>query len=164
MNTCSMVKKTQNSDLRQTITALDKNDVLEVDEMWSFVESKKNPKWLWLAISRNTRHIVAFHLGSRTDIDCLRFYRKIPKEYKKLKDYSDKWETYKNVFPYDQLRHECVNKDSGQTNHIERFNLTVRQRLARYVRKILSFSKKEYWRNLVTKLFIIEHDQSLAFS
>ena len=38
------LKKTQNSDLRQTITALDKNDVLEVDEMWSFVESKKNPK------------------------------------------------------------------------------------------------------------------------
>ena len=132
--------------------------------MWSFVESKKNPKWLWLAISRKTKHIISFHIGGRTDIDCLLFYRKIPKEYKKLKSYSDKWKPYKNVFPYDNMRHEYVDKSSDQTNHIERFNLTIRQRLACYVRKTLSFSKKEYWHNLVTKLFLIEYNQSLAFS
>ena len=132
--------------------------------MWSFVGSKKNPKWLWLAISRKTKYIISFHIGSRTDIDCLLFYRKIPKEYKKLKSYSNKWKPYKNVFPYDNMRHECVDKSSGQTNHIERFNFTIRQRLARYVRKTLSFSKKEYWHNLATKLLLIEYNQSLAFS
>lgn len=157
-------KKATNSGLKQTLTKPSKEDVLEVDEMWSYVGNKKNKRWLWLAISRETKHIVAYHLGDRGDIDCLLFYKKIPNEYRRLKSYSDGWDSYKNVFPYDKLRHECVNKGSGKTNHIERFNNTVRQRLARYVRKTLSFSKSEYWHNLVTKLFIIEYNKSLAYS
>ncbi|WP_255538222.1 IS1 family transposase, partial [Halomicronema sp. CCY15110] len=39
-------------------------------------------------------------------------------------------------------RHRAVGKDSGQTNHIERFNCTLWQRVSRLVRKTLSFSKK----------------------
>jgi IS1 family transposase len=35
-----------------------------------------------------------------------------------------------------------VGKESGQTNHIERFNGTLRLRASRLVRKALSFSKK----------------------
>ncbi|MDA8043143.1 MAG: IS1 family transposase [Pirellulales bacterium] len=159
-----MVKKNSSKSIKQTLLPPPKDDVLEVDEMWAYVGNKQNKRWLWLAISRQTRHIVAYHIGNRDDIDCLLFYKKIPKEYKKLKSYSDKWESYKNVFPYDNLRHECVNKDSGQTNHIERFNLTLRQRVGRYVRKTLSFSKSEYWHDLVTKLFIIEYNKSLVYS
>ena len=34
-----------------------------------------------------------------------------------------------------------VRKDSGKTSHIERFNLTLRQRVSRLGRKTLSFSK-----------------------
>ena len=34
-------------------------------------------------------------------------------------------------------------KGRGETNHIERFNNTLRQRVSRLVRKTLSFSKKE---------------------
>jgi len=33
-------------------------------------------------------------------------------------------------------------KETGKTNHIERFNCTMRQRISRLVRKTLSFSKK----------------------
>jgi IS1 family transposase len=35
-----------------------------------------------------------------------------------------------------------VGKDSGLTSYIERLNNTLRQRVARLVRKTLSFSKK----------------------
>jgi hypothetical protein len=35
-----------------------------------------------------------------------------------------------------------VGKDSGKTNHIERFNNTIRQRVSRLVRSTLSFSNK----------------------
>ena len=132
--------------------------------MWSYVGRKTNPRWLWIAISRKTKHIVAYHLGSRSELDCFRFYAKIPKAYRGLKSYSDQWESYKKVFPYDKLKHECVKKSSGQTNHIERFNNTLRQRLSRYVRKTLSFWKKEYWHYLVTKLFIIQYNLSLEYS
>lgn len=55
--------------------------------------------------------------------------------------YSDYWSAYALVIPSEQ--HEAVGKASGQTNHIERFNGTLRQRCSRLVRKTLSFSKKE---------------------
>jgi IS1 family transposase len=35
-----------------------------------------------------------------------------------------------------------IGKSSGQTNHIERLNNTIRQRISRLLRKTLSFSKK----------------------
>ena len=31
---------------------------IECDEMWSFVQSKKNKQWIWLAIDRETKEIV----------------------------------------------------------------------------------------------------------
>jgi IS1 family transposase len=39
-------------------------------------------------------------------------------------------------------RHVAVGKDSGLTSYIERLNNMLRQRIARLVRKTLSFSKK----------------------
>jgi len=53
--------------------------------------------------------------------------------------YTDFWSAYGIVFP--QKRHRAVGKDTGQTNSIERFNNTIRQRISRLVRKTLSFSK-----------------------
>ena len=54
--------------------------------------------------------------------------------------YTDFWEAYDTVIP--AQRHRPVYKDSGETNHIERFNNTLRQRISRLVRETLSFSKK----------------------
>jgi insertion element IS1 protein InsB len=39
-------------------------------------------------------------------------------------------------------RHQPITKHARQTNHIERFNNTLRQRVSRLVRDTLSFSKK----------------------
>jgi insertion element IS1 protein InsB len=38
-------------------------------------------------------------------------------------------------------QHGAVDKETGETAHIERFNNMIRQRLGRFVRKTLSFSK-----------------------
>ena len=47
---------------------------------------------------------------------------------------------YKGVIPAGQ--HRAITKHARKTNHIERFNNTLRQRLSRLVRETLSFSKK----------------------
>jgi len=52
--------------------------------------------------------------------------------------YSDDWDAYKGVFP--QQRH-ISSKQKKDTNHLERLNNTIRQRVSRLVRKTLSFSK-----------------------
>ena len=38
-------------------------DVLELDELYSFVGKKKNKRWLWVALCRRTRQVVAFVIG-----------------------------------------------------------------------------------------------------
>lgn len=40
--------------------------VIECDELWSFVNSKENAVYVWLAINRKTRQIVGVHLGDRS--------------------------------------------------------------------------------------------------
>ncbi len=57
-----------------------------------------------------------------------------------------------------KLNHEQVGKQSGQTNHIERYWATLRARINRYVRKSLSFSRKLKYHHLVTKLFTIDYN------
>jgi len=39
--------------------------VLKIDEMWSFIGSKKNKVWIWLAIDSLTKEIVGVHVGAR---------------------------------------------------------------------------------------------------
>lgn len=39
----------------------------ELDEMWSFVGKKTNPRWLWHAIDRKTGQVLAYVFGRRCD-------------------------------------------------------------------------------------------------
>lgn len=38
-----------------------------LDEMWSFVGKKTNPRWLWQAIDRSTGQVLAYVFGRRSD-------------------------------------------------------------------------------------------------
>lgn len=39
---------------------------LERDELWSLVGSKLNPRWVWIALCRQTRQVVACLVGDRS--------------------------------------------------------------------------------------------------
>jgi insertion element IS1 protein InsB len=39
----------------------------ELDEMWSFVARKSNPRWLWHAIDHRTGQELAYVFGRRKD-------------------------------------------------------------------------------------------------
>lgn len=110
----------------------------EVDEMWSFVGSKENKQWIWIAMDANSRQIITFHVGDRSRESARNLWNSIPEHYReKAVFYTDDWDSYNEVIPSD--RHRVV---KGKGNHIERFNCTIRQRVSRLVRKALSFSKK----------------------
>jgi insertion element IS1 protein InsB len=114
---------------------------LECDELWSFVGSKRRQQWVWLALNRDTREIVGVAVGARTKATARKLWASLPPVYRqRAVAYTDFWEAYAAILP--SKRHRPVGKESGQTNHIERFNNTLRQRCSRFVRKTLSFSKK----------------------
>ncbi len=49
-----------------TLLPAKNGDVLELDELWSFVGAKARPLWLWVALCRRTRQIVGWTLGDRS--------------------------------------------------------------------------------------------------
>ena len=95
---------------------------------------------MWLAKDRESKEIVGVHIGSRDDEGAIGLWQSLPDGYLEATTYTDYWEAYTAIF-YDNKLHQ-VGKESGQTNHIERFNNTLRQRVSRLVRQTLSFSKK----------------------
>ena len=95
--------------------------------MWSFVFKKDNKRWIWTAISRKTRQIVAFVIGDRSEKTCRRLWQRLPAEYRELHSFSDFWEAYKKAFPKET--HRSVGKEMGETAHMERWYNTLRQQL-----------------------------------
>jgi insertion element IS1 protein InsB len=131
--------------------------VLELDELWSFVYRKSEKVWVWLALCRQTRQVVAFVMGDRSRATCERLWRAIPESYKKEAScYSDFWEAYRQVIP--EERHEATGKEQGEASHVERWINTLRQRLSRFVRKTLSFSKSAWMHHCCLKCFICRYN------
>ena len=138
--------------LAKTLLKWEPGDVLELDELWSFVLKKSQKRWVWIALCRRTRQVVAFAIGDRNEDTCRRLWNQIPLPYKLCATFSDFWKAYQSVFP--QETHQSVGKETGLTAHVERWNLTLRQSLARFVRKTLSFSKSDTYHEAVLSLFI----------
>ncbi len=113
----------------------------EMDEMWSFVGNKANRQWIWLAFDTTSWQVIAFYVGDRSRQSAQTLWQRLPAVYRQHATfYTDDWEAYKGVIP--SAQHRVCTKGSGQTNMIERFNCTLRQRVSRLVRRALSFSKK----------------------
>ena len=113
---------------------------VQMDELWSFVNSKGQQQWVWLALDVATREIVGCFIGDRSGASALALWESMPGVYRQCATvYSDYWRAYSLVLP--SQRHCVVGKETGLTSYIERFNNTLRQRVLRLVRKTLSFSK-----------------------
>ena len=84
----------------------------------------------------------------------------MPESYKQGVCYTDFWRAYSTVIPTEQ--HQAVGKDTGLTNHVERFNCTLRQRLSRFVRKTLSFSKSDQMHLICLHLFLVRYNLERA--
>jgi len=136
--------------------------VLELDELWSFVLKKARQRWIWLALCRQTRQVVAIGIGDRSEQTCRRLWAAVPEAFRRAQCYTDFWEAYAKVLPAAQ--HSAVGKESGETAHVERWNLTLRQRLARFVRRTLSFSKSSVMHEACLRLFIHRYNSSHALT
>lgn len=127
---------------------------VECDELWTYVGSKANDYWIWLAMDKDTRLILGCAIGKRDAATADELWHDLPPIYRQQAVvYTDRFPAYAAVLP--SKRHRSCTKRDGQTNHIERFNDTLRQRCARLVRKALSFSKS--LRNLVGAIWLFIH-------
>ena len=94
-----------------------------------------------IALDATTRQIMAFHVGDRSRDSAKGLWANIPVVYREQATfYPDQYDAYQGVILAE--RHKAITKKARNTNHLERFHNTLRQRLSRLVRDTLSCSKQ----------------------
>jgi insertion element IS1 protein InsB len=87
------------------------------------------------------RHVIACHVGDRSGQSAQGWWERIPATYRERALFStEHYAVYTGVIPAAQ--HHPITKLARKTNHVERFNCTLRQRVSRLVRATLSFSNR----------------------
>jgi len=124
----------------------------ELDEMWSFVQSKANPRWLWHAIDHHTGTVLAYVFGRRKDDVFLRL-QQLLEPFGITKFSTDGWGAYERHLAAEQHQ---VGKEN--TQRIESKHINLRTRIKRLVRRTLCFSKTERMHDLVIGLFINRYE------
>ena len=91
----------------------------EADEMSSFIGRKKNRQWIWVALDKGTKKVIAFHVGDRSKRSARKLWVAIPARYKKNGIfYTDLYVSYDRVIP--KAQHRKISKKARLTNHVER--------------------------------------------
>ena len=135
-------------------------EALELDKRWTFVGRKKRKIWLWLAVERASRRIVAWTLGNRGEASARRLWHLLPKRYRQYGGYfPDEWKAYARVLP--RYQHRPCPKGEGQTNIVEALNYSLRHRYGVLVRKSYSFSKCSEMHTARIKIVIGNHNRSI---
>lgn len=79
----------------------------ELDELWSFVARKSNPRWLWHAIDHHTGKVLAYVFGRRKDEVFLEL-KALLEPFGITRYYTDGWGAYERHLNAEQHR---VGKD-----------------------------------------------------
>ncbi|WP_216935613.1 MULTISPECIES: IS1 family transposase [unclassified Acinetobacter] len=119
-------------------------------------KTRRHTVWTWIALCRRTRQVIAYVCGQRNDKTCTDLRCRIPSDYFNLATCSDYWSSYAEVL--DPKTHRSVGKHRGLTNHVEQFNATLRNRLGRFTRKTLSFSKKKENHEAILPMFLLKYN------
>lgn len=135
-------------------------EALELDEMWTFVGQRRRKVWLWLAVERTSRRIVAWVLGHRDTATARRLWQALPRRYRRHCWYfTDLFAAYVGVLP--RWWHRRCPKGDGGTSVIEAINCSLRQRGGVLVRKSCSFSKKLEMHTARIKIVIDNYNLTL---
>ena len=119
----------------------------ELDEMWSYVAKKSQPRWLWHAIDHQTGKVLAYVFGRQQDEVFLRL-QELLKPFGITKFYTDGWGAYARHVDAEQ---HTVGKEYMQ--RIESKHINLRTRIKRLVRRTICFSKTEHMHDLIIGLF-----------
>jgi insertion element IS1 protein InsB len=124
----------------------------ELDEMWSYVAKKTNPRWLWHGIDHRTGKVLAYVFGRRKDTVFLKL-KALLKPFGIVRYYTDGWGTYERHVEAEQ---HTVGKEN--TQKIESKHINLRTRIKRLMRRTICFSKTKQMHDLVIGLFINRYE------
>ncbi len=124
----------------------------ELDEMWSYVGKKDNPRWLWHAIDHHTKKVLAYVFGRRKDEVFLQL-KAMLEPFGISRFYTDGWGAPQRHL--EAQKHE-VGKQNMQK--IESKHINLRTRIKRLARRTICFSKTIQMHDIVIGLFINRYE------
>jgi insertion element IS1 protein InsB len=124
----------------------------ELDEMWSYVGKKAEPRWLWHAIDHYSGTVLAYVFGRRKD-DVFLQLKALLEPFGITRFYTDGWGAYERHLDAEQ---HTVGK--AHTQKIESKHINLRTRIKRLVRRTICFSKTTMMHDLVLGLFINRYE------
>ena len=124
----------------------------ELDEMWSYVGKKANPRWLWHAIDHRSGKVLAYVFGRRQDMVFVQL-KALWEPFGITRFYTDGWGAYERHLDAEQHEAGKANTQKIESKHINR-----RTRIKRLVRRTICFSKTERIHDLVIGLFINRYE------
>ena len=139
-------------DPTNVIVDIQKVEEAELDEMWSYVGRKDQPRWLWHAIDHARGEVLAYVFGDRKDAVFLEF-KALLEPFGITRFYTDGWGAYQRHLPPQQ---QVIGK--ANTQKLERKHLTLRTRLRRLARQTIGFSKLDKMHDIVIGLFIHRYE------
>lgn len=114
---------------------ISKGKTYEVDELCTYIRQKRNYIWLVYALEKESKTVVSFNVGKRTNKTLSRVLDTL-KLSEARKIFTDRLKNY--WYLIDEKLHS-VKRFS--TNHIERKNLTIRTHIKRLNRRTICFTK-----------------------
>ena len=127
----------------------------ELDEMWSYVGKKAEPRWLWHAIDHHSGTVLAYVFGRRKDAVFLQL-KELLAPFGITRFYTDGWGAYERHL--DPAQHTI---GKAHTQKIESKHINLRTRIKRLVRRTICFSKTTTMHDLVIGLFINRYEFGL---
>lgn len=128
----------------------------EIDELCAYIGKKKNKMWIACALEKDSKQIVRFSIGKRTNKTLKKVIRDILIT-KPIKLYTDKLKNYQYLIPSEI--HKTFSKG---IQNIERMNLNLRTHLKRLGRKTIAYSKSLSQLNAAIKIYLYSKTTSLC--
>ena len=119
----------------------------EVDEMRTFIKRKDKLIWIVYALERETKKIVSFNIGARTN-KTLNVVLKTLKLAEPKTIFTDGLKHYKYL-----IAKKIHSVKKFGTNHIERHNLSMRTNLKRLNRRSICFSRSYLILHCILKIY-----------
>jgi insertion element IS1 protein InsB len=107
----------------------------DVDEMRTYIGKKSRLRWIVYALDRETRAVVSFNVGRRTNQTLKRVIRSLELSNAR-RIHTDKLKNYRYL-----ITRKLHRTHVHSTNHIERHNLSIRTHLKRLNRRTICFSR-----------------------
>lgn len=128
-----------------------------VDDMWSSIKRKQEPRWRWHAIDQRSGKGLAYVFGRRKDEVFLKLKAWLER-FGITTYFTDYWGAYTRHL--DAAEHQPGKR---HTQKIERNHLTLRTRIKRLACKTICFSKSIQMHDMVMGLFVNRYEFGLLF-